>query len=96
MADGMDDSRREKARRDLVFDYGLTKMPELFVVECIVDGLKNSEIVDALNPYGSYSEDYVKRVVRSICKKMGVRNRTEAAVKAVLYGLTPSERALVG
>jgi len=91
MPDGLEESRREEAKRRLVYDFGLTKTPELCVLERIVNGESNPQIATVLNPYGQYSENYVKRIVRNICRKMDVKNRTAAAVKAVLYGLTPDK-----
>ena len=89
MPDGLQDSSKEQARRNLVYDFGLTKTPELFVLQHIVNGESNSEIATALNPFGRYSENYVKGVVREIFRKLKAKNRVSAAVKAVLYGLTP-------
>jgi DNA-binding NarL/FixJ family response regulator len=48
------------------------------VVELVCQGLTNREIGRTLY----IEETTVKAHVRSICKKLGVRSRTEAAIRA--------------
>ena len=61
---------------------------EMTLLELMVKGLSNKEIAQALN----VSENTVKYHVKHILQKLGVQNRTEAAVQAVRVGLlTPGE-----
>jgi DNA-binding NarL/FixJ family response regulator len=60
----------------------LTKR-EREVLELICQGLTNREIGRTLY----IEETTVKAHVRSICKKFGVRSRTEAAMRATEFGL---------
>ena len=59
---------------------------ELAVLRQIVGGRSNKQIAAAL----SVSEGTVKTHVKSILAKMGVEDRTEAAVLALRRGLVPS------
>jgi two-component system NarL family response regulator len=59
---------------------------ELAVLRQIVSGRSNKQIASAL----SISEGTVKTHVKSILAKMGVEDRTEAAVLALRRGLVPS------
>lgn len=53
---------------------------EIDVLQHLAEGLSNKEIADRL----TMSPRTVKTHLRSIYRKFGVRNRTSAAVKAVL------------
>jgi len=53
------------------------------VLKLIVDGMANKEIASTL----VIAEDTVKKHVQSIIAKLGVSDRTQAAVKAVRQGL---------
>lgn len=56
---------------------------ELMVLSHLVEGLPNREIGKAVN----LAEPTIKMHVRSICTKLGVKNRTQAVVKAKDLGL---------
>lgn len=56
---------------------------ELLVLQKLSDGMSNKEITDALN----IPETTVKMRVRSICKKLGADNRTQALIYAQRVGL---------
>ncbi len=53
---------------------------EIDVLQHLAEGLSNKEIADRL----TMSPRTVKTHLRSIYRKFGVRNRTSAAIKAVL------------
>jgi DNA-binding NarL/FixJ family response regulator len=61
--------------------FGL-KPREARVLSALCEGLQNKEIGAALE----IEETTVKMDVRAICIKMGVRNRTEAVIKALKQG----------
>ncbi len=56
---------------------------ELDVVRCIIQGMKNTEIAEAL----FISSETVKSHVSTMIQKLGVRDRTQAAVFALTHGL---------
>jgi DNA-binding NarL/FixJ family response regulator len=56
---------------------------EVELLELMVKGLSNKEIAQAV----SLSENTVKYHVKHILQKLGVQNRTEAAVQALKFGL---------
>ena len=56
---------------------------ELEVIRCIIQGMKNLEIAEAL----FISAETVKSHVSTAIQKLGVRDRTQAAVFALTYGL---------
>jgi DNA-binding NarL/FixJ family response regulator len=56
---------------------------EVELLELMVQGLSNKEIAQAM----SLSENTIKYHVKHILQKLGVQNRTEAAVQAVRIGL---------
>jgi DNA-binding NarL/FixJ family response regulator len=56
---------------------------ELEVIRCIIQGMKNLEIAEAL----FISAETVKSHVSTAIQKLGVRDRTQAAVYALTYGL---------
>jgi len=56
---------------------------EITLLKLVVQGLSNKEIAQAL----SLSENTVKYHVKHILQKLGVQNRTEAAVQALQFGL---------
>jgi DNA-binding NarL/FixJ family response regulator len=60
---------------------------EITLLELMVKGLSNKEIAQAL----SLSENTVKYHVKHILQKLGVQNRTEAAVQALRIGLLKSD-----
>ena len=65
-------------------DDGLQLKPrEQQVLLHLCDGLQNKEIARVLD----LTEAVVKADVRSLCRKLGVRNRTEAALRARQEGL---------
>ena len=56
---------------------------ELEVIQCIIQGMKNAEIADSL----LVSAETVKSHVSTAIHKLGVRDRTQAAVFALTHGL---------
>lgn len=60
---------------------------ETEVLALLMRGLQNKSIADRL---GIASEGTVKQHVSSVLAKLGVRNRTQAVLKAVQLGLRPS------
>lgn len=56
---------------------------ELEVIRCIIQGMKNLEIAEAL----FISAETVKSHVSTAIQKLGVRDRTQAAVFALTHGL---------
>lgn len=56
---------------------------ELEVLQCIIQGMKNSEIAQTL----FISGETVKKHVSIVIQKLGVRDRTQAAVFALKHGL---------
>lgn len=64
-------------------DPSLLNPCEIRVLEKISVGMSNKEITDSL----SLPESTVKLRVRSICRKLGAANRTQALVNAQRHGL---------
>ena len=60
---------------------------ELEVIQCIIRGMKNSEIADSL----FVSAETVKSHVSTAIHKLGVRDRTQAAVFALTHGLVKTD-----
>ena len=60
---------------------------ELKVIRCIIEGMKNLEIGEAL----FISAETVKSHVSTAIQKLGVRDRTQAAVFALTHGLVKSD-----
>ena len=56
---------------------------EYEVLRCIIQGMKNSEIAEAL----FLSSETIKSHVSTTIQKLGVRDRTQAAVYALTHGL---------
>ena len=56
---------------------------QLSVLNAIVSGTPNADIARQLD----VSDAVIKGEVRAICQKLGVRNRTQAAMKAVQEGI---------
>lgn len=67
---------------DYIDERGL-KPRERYVLAFLCEGLQNKEIAREV----SVSEVIVKMDVKSICRKLGVRNRTEAVIEAKKRGL---------
>lgn len=65
-----------------VLDFGL-KTRELRVLALLCEGMQNKEIGRVLG----IEEVIVKMDVKSICRKLDVSNRTQAAIKAIRHGL---------
>ena len=60
---------------------------ELDVIRCIIRGMRNTEIADAL----FISAETVKSHVSTAIQKLGVRDRTQAAVFAMTHGLIEAD-----
>ena len=56
---------------------------ELEVIQCIIQGMKNAEIADSL----LVSAETVKSHISTPIHKLGVRDRSQAAVFALTHGL---------
>ncbi|MBY6201031.1 response regulator transcription factor [Maritalea mobilis] len=67
---------RRSSDSDIPFDL---KVREQRVLALLCEGLQNKEIGSELG----VEETTVKMDVKSICRKMGVRNRTEAVIMAI-------------
>ena len=67
-------------------DTSLLKPCEMDVLEKLSIGMSNKEITQCLN----LRESTVKLRVRSLCKKLGATNRTQALVNAQRQGLLPT------
>lgn len=67
--------------------YGLT-FREIEVLKLLVSGVNNARIANEL----CVSEQTVKKELVSLFEKLGVKNRTQAAVKGVQLGLVDPER----
>jgi DNA-binding NarL/FixJ family response regulator len=63
-------------------EFGL-KPREMRALALLCEGKQNKEIGAELG----VEETTVKADVKSICRKMGVRNRTEAVIKAIKMGM---------
>ncbi|MBE0437215.1 MAG: response regulator transcription factor [Methylomicrobium sp.] len=59
------------------------KPREQRVLALLSEGMQNKEIGNILN----LDEVIIKMDVKSICRKLNVRNRTQAAIKAMKYGV---------
>ena len=57
------------------------------VLRCIIHGMKNSEIAESL----FLSSETIKSHVSTTIHKLGVRDRTQAAVFALTHGLVEAE-----
>lgn len=84
LSDAAGDQPKEKLGNSTALD-GLTQR-ERDVLLLVIRGRSNKEIGQAL----SISEDTAKKHVQTIMLKMGVSDRTQAAVKAVRAGLVES------
>jgi len=84
LSDAAGDQPKEKLGNSTALD-GLTPR-ERDVLLLVIRGQSNKEIGQAL----SISEDTAKKHVQTIMLKMGVSDRTQAAVKAVRAGLVDS------
>lgn len=60
---------------------------EIDILRCVAMGLSNKEVAERL----SYSEKTVKNYLSAIFQKLGIRDRTQAAILAFRYGLLPLE-----
>jgi DNA-binding NarL/FixJ family response regulator len=75
----------EMARALAAWRYDLSHT-EVRVLEHLTCGITDSEIAERM---GVAEENTVKNCLKAIYKKMGVRNRTQAATIAVHYGFGP-------
>ncbi len=63
---------------------------EIEIIRFVAAGMSNREIADKL----SYSEKTVKNYLSNIFSKLGIRDRTQAAIYGLRNGLIPNEDAL--
>jgi len=72
--------------QQMTSDFGVEKSlksREKFILAFLCEGLQNKEIAREVG----VSEVIVKMDVKAICRKLGVRNRTEAVIEARKRGL---------
>lgn len=60
---------------------------EIDILRCVATGMSNKEIANQL----AYSEKTVKNYLSVIFQKLGIRDRTQAAILALRQGLIPQE-----
>jgi DNA-binding NarL/FixJ family response regulator len=77
-------SQLDDARAEACGETGLTER-ELEVLEMVASGLPNRAVAEKL----FLSDQTVKRHLRKVYRKLGVANRTEAAMTAYRLGLHP-------
>jgi DNA-binding NarL/FixJ family response regulator len=75
-------SQLDQARTEVCGETGLTAR-ELEVLEAVARGLPNRAVAEEL----FLSDQTVKRHLRKVYRKLGVANRTEAAMTAYRFGL---------
>jgi len=63
---------------------------EIDIIRYVAAGMSNREIADKL----SYSEKTVKNYLSNIFSKLGIRDRTQAAIYGLRQGLIPTEEML--
>lgn len=72
--------------QQMTIDFGeekILKQREKYILAFLCEGLQNKEIAREVG----VSEVIVKMDVKSICKKLGVRNRTQAVIEAKKRGI---------
>lgn len=80
------DNKLKDQREDLLAQF---TPRELEILPLLMEGMINAEIADVL----FVSEQTIKRDMMSVCQKLGVGNRTQAAVKVAQLGLTDPDAA---
>ncbi len=86
----LDEFRRMACKLDVEDGLGALAEVELRLLQLVASGLSNREIADRL----SFAESTVKNRLSMLFLKLGVADRTQAAIYAITHGLAPLE--LVG
>jgi DNA-binding NarL/FixJ family response regulator len=63
---------------------------EIDIIRYVAAGMNNREIANKL----AYSEKTVKNYLSNIFSKLGIRDRTQAAIYGLRQGLIPNDEAL--
>jgi DNA-binding NarL/FixJ family response regulator len=77
---------KELGRAKAAWDYDLTRH-EIHLLELIARGMDNNHIAEKT---GVAEENTIKKQISAVFRKLGVRNRVEAAMIPTFYGFGPT------